>query len=682
MLPRFNDLPIRGKLMTIILATTTVVLLIAFLAFVAYTSSLSWKENHEKLRTFAKIAGLNSASAVIFNDQRSATEILTVLSAETTILSAYIIKPDHQVFAAYRTADLNNQRTKLLSKGLDDLIQQASSESLWSLRLDMVVSEPIMIDNQQIGRVMIQADTSKLSEKLRLFLAFTAGILVIVFVVAYILSSKLQRVISQPILHLAAIMRDVSEKKSYKVRVTRESNDEVGALFDGFNEMLGHIHSRDEQLRQHQENLEQQVAMRTDELSSANRKLETLVEELRTAKDAAEAASKAKSEFLANMSHEIRTPLHGVLGMTEMLRRTDLSEKQRALVDTVYASGETLKGIISDILDFSKIESGKIVLEQAPIDLQKNLNEVVAPLAVQAEEKGLTIDASVEGADGLVVMGDLTRLRQILINLIGNAVKFTEKGAITVRLALGDKKDDKAVLSLRVADTGIGISPEAQKSLFESFTQADGSTTRKYGGTGLGLSITKKIIALMGGDIRLMSDLGKGSTFLVTIPCQIRDSVPGLETAPDAYVMTTETKSFGARILVAEDNVVNQNVVRSMLEEFGCRVDIAVNGSDAVKASSTTPYDLIFMDCQMPVMDGFEATRRIREKERTEGTRTRIVALTGNVVKEDLEQCLLAGMDDFLGKPFALKTLRNILEKWLRKKGTETSGPDVSKMQS
>jgi signal transduction histidine kinase/ActR/RegA family two-component response regulator len=682
MIPRFNNLPIRGKLMTIVLVTAGVVSIIAFAAFFVYESSGDWKENHERLTTIAKIAGMNGAVTIIFNDQQAATETLSALSAEPSIIAAYILKSDHQLLAEYRTRDLDDQRARMLSKRPDDLIKQAASESHWNLRLDMVVSEPIMLDNKSLGQVVIQADTIKLSEKFRLFIAFAAGILVIVFVVAYVLSSKLQRVISRPILHLVEIMRDVSEQKNYKVRVTRESNDEVGALFDGFNEMLEHVHSRDEQLRMHQENLEQQVSIRTNELSTANNKLETLVNELRTAKEAAEAASKAKSEFLANMSHEIRTPLHGVLGMTEMLRRTELSESQRMLVNTVYASGEALKGIISDILDFSKIESGKIVLEQVPIDLQKILDEVVGPLAVQVMEKGLQIDASLEGADGLVVMGDLTRLRQVLSNLIGNAVKFTEQGRITVRLALGEKRDNKAVLSIQVADSGIGISPEAQKMLFESFTQADGSTTRKYGGTGLGLAITKKIVTLMGGEIRVLSDLGKGSTFQITIPCEVRNSMPEREIAPETKVPGADRKPFHARILVAEDNVVNQDVVRMMLEEFGCRVDIAANGREAVKAASSTPYDLIFMDCQMPVMDGFEATRRIREHERTAGTHTRIVALTGNVVKEDLEKCLMAGMDDFLGKPFALQKLHDLLSKWLSAEGTKPCETDASTMPS
>ncbi len=673
----FNNLPLRGKIMMIVLSTISVVLIITFLSFVLYESSRSWQEDREKLKALAKIAGLNSTAALSFNDPASATDTLSALSAEPNIIAAYLLTNEDQVFARYHTKDVNEQRTRLLSRLPKDLILEFGSESLWNLESDMEVMEPIVLKGQTIGRVLIQADTSGLFMKFRLMLLFAAIMLAVVFLVAYVMSSRLQRVISEPILHLVETMRTISEKKNYEVRVKRENNDEVGLLFDGFNVMLEHVQTRDKQLEQHQANLELQVAMRTKELSAANEKLESMIGELKSAKEAAEAASKAKSAFLANMSHEIRTPLHGVLGMTEMLHRTELSEQQRRYVDSVQASGELLKGIVTEILDFSKIESGKIELEHIDVDLRRIMAGMLPSFTLQAREKGLDFDAGIDVADDLVVTGDPTRFRQVFTNLISNAVKFTETGTISVRLQLDDNRDGSAAQSMVVADTGIGMTAEERQRIFESFSQADGSTTRKYGGTGLGLAITKKIVTLMGGSIRVESEPGKGSTFRVAIQCPIRNRESSREGSKAVGGTLKKGNPAGTRILVAEDNVMNQEVVRGMLEALNYTVDIAPNGKEAVKAASESFYDLIFMDCQMPEMDGFEATRCIRDQERAIGKRTRIVALTGNVVKEDLDKCLAHGMDDFLGKPFTLEKLGAMLSKWLVSHGEQTERPSV-----
>jgi signal transduction histidine kinase/ActR/RegA family two-component response regulator len=650
--------------MTIIMGITTIVLIIAFLAFFVYQLDSTWKDNKNKLTSVARITGLNVAAAITFHDQQSAADTLTALSVEPSVFAAFVIKPDGQIFAQYRSlSGMANKHFQEPSLKVDELITKASTQSFWNFHEDLEAVEPIILDHQQLGIVVIQSQPRDLLAKIRWFIEFTAGILTLIFFITYFLSSKLQQVISGPILHLVEIMRTVSEQKSYCLRVKKETNDEVGKLFDGFNEMLENIETRDKQLELHQENLEQLVALRTNDLSDVNRKLETTIVELKIAKETAEAASKAKSEFLSNMSHEIRTPLHAVLGMTELLDYTELTEDQRKLLTTIHSAGKTLIGLISNILDFSKIEAGKMMLDYVAIDFFSTVNATIAPIVQMAEQKGLKVETCIEGTDGLLILVDPTRLQQILTNLIYNAIKFTVQGKISVHSSLCRRSDNNADLLIEIADTGIGISTDAKTILFDSFTQEDSSTTRKYGGTGLGLAITKKLVDLMGGEIHVESELGKGSTFRIIIPCQTQNKPLTVEAKPDCAANRNEVK--GKSILVVEDNADNQNVARQMLEMLGFRVDIAGNGLQACEMTAQASYDLILMDCQMPVMDGFEATRAIRERERLTGIHMHIIALTGNVVKEDLEQCLMAGMDHYLAKPFSLEEIHTMVLKWL-----------------
>jgi len=661
--------------MMMIMGTTTIVLILAFLAFFVYQLDATWKDNKNKLTSIARITGINVAAAITFNDQQSATDTLAALSAEPSVLTAFVVTPDGRIFAQYRSlSGMENKQIQESSPKIDELIAEASTQSFWTFDKDLEVVEPIIFDQQPIGMAVIQSHPINLLKKIRWFMKFTTAILALIFIITYFLSSRLQQVISGPILHLVEIMRTISEQKSYCLRVKKETNDEVGKLFDGFNEMLENIETRDKQLELHRENLEQQVTVRTNDLSDANHKLESMVVDLMQAKETAEAASKAKSEFLSNMSHEIRTPLHAVLGMTELLDHTELTEDQRKLLTTIHSAGKTLIGLISNILDFSKIEAGKMVLEHVAIDLLSTVNETIAPIVLIAEQKGLEVETCIEGTDGLLILMDPTRLQQIFTNLIYNAVKFTAQGRISVHSSLHRQGDNNADLLIEVADTGIGISTDAKAILFESFTQEDGSTTRKYGGTGLGLAITKKLVDLMGGEIRVESELGKGSTFLIIIPCQTQNKPLTTEATPD--IAADRKEVTGTSILVVEDNADNQNVARQMLEMFGFRVDIAGNGLQACEITAQASYDLILMDCQMPVMDGFEATRSIRERERLTGVHTHIIALTGNVVKEDLEQCLVAGMDDYLGKPFSLQEIHTVVMKWLPARDGEANSND------
>lgn len=395
-------------------------------------------------------------------------------------------------------------------------------------------------------------------------------------------------------------------------------------------------------------------------------RLKTIQQELTLAKDAAEAASIAKSQFLANMSHEIRTPMNGVLGMTELLMATPLSDKQRHMAQTVQQSAASLLTIINDILDYSKIEAGKLQLEHTDMHLSHLVDDAVRLFSEGAHQKGLSLSVKIAPDIPPALRGDPIRLRQILLNLIGNAIKFTATGSITVSADYLKRSAEQILLRVTVRDTGIGIPPESQARVFDAFAQADGSTTRKFGGTGLGLTIVKQLVHLMGGTVDLESIPGLGSTFGFTVPLEVRPD----NTMSSAIVQPHQSSAtLHGNILLAEDNVVNREIAVAMLELLGCTVDIAEDGQEALTAVDAQSYDVVLMDCQMPNLDGLEVSRLIREQERHHPHRRRlpILALTANAMEGDREQCLAAGMDGYLTKPFTFDQLHQALAPWLNK---------------
>jgi signal transduction histidine kinase len=409
--------------------------------------------------------------------------------------------------------------------------------------------------------------------------------------------------------------------------------------------------------------LSEQVRRRTRELEETN-------EQLRAAKEAAEAAARARTTFLATMSHEIRTPLNGVLGMTTLLVGTELSPEQFGYAETIRTCGHSLLELINNILDFSKLDSSGLESESLEFDPRDLINEVGLIVSERIRAKGLVLVDVVEPEVPHVVVGDPGRLRQVLLNLVGNAAKFTASGRVTVDLSAD--LDPPVRLRFRVTDTGVGIPAEAIPRLFSPFVQADASTTRQFGGTGLGLAICRQIVELLGGEIGIESRPGCGSTFWFTMPVGL----------PDANSLARREKEArsprglpvrcgpapGCRVLVAEDNIVNQRVAVALLEKMDALVDVAANGREAVEACEKVGYEIVFMDCQMPVMDGYQASIAIRAEEvrRGHGKRLPIIALTANAMPGDAQRCLDAGMDDYVTKPVSPGELAAMLEEWAR----------------
>ena len=409
------------------------------------------------------------------------------------------------------------------------------------------------------------------------------------------------------------------------------------------------------------------VAQTTREFETLSLAINEMLQQLeqqqaiRRDRDAAVEANRLKSEFLATMSHEIRTPMNGVLGMCELLQRTELNARQRHLSDTILRSAKSLLDILNDILDFSKIESGKLELELAPFAPTELVHSASAPFVTAAHARGLDFRVRIEPGVPQLLIGDALRLRQVLNNLLSNAIKFTEQGSISLTCSVASLAEQEAELRFAVTDTGIGVAPSAQAHIFDPFAQADAATTRRYGGSGLGLAIVRRLVTLMGGQVHVQSEAGRGSTFTCT--AMLRRANEQLAHRPGADATGPRfSLAHTPDVLLAEDNAVNREVLTEMLELIGCRVTAVENGALALAACAARGFDAILMDCQMPVMDGHTAAGELRALERANGQRrTFMIALTADATAENRQRCLEAGMDAVVTKPISQASLRNLM---------------------
>jgi len=425
------------------------------------------------------------------------------------------------------------------------------------------------------------------------------------------------------------------------------------------------------EVRFHNESLIKFMSQARNESEDLNEELSTEIEqrkriekELNKAKEAAEAASKTKSEFLANMSHEIRTPMNGILGTLQLLQGSKLTESQMEYVGIAYNSGQALLSLLNDILDFSKIEAGKLKLESIPFNLQTLIKELTVLLKQKADERKVELLTEVDPEIPVIIKGDSVRIRQILANLMTNAIKFTEQGTVTVKAKVLEKNERSVRLRLEIQDTGIGIAEEAQRKLFNSFTQADGSTTRKYGGTGLGLAIVRQLVTIMRGRLGVDSEENKGSCFWAEITFEVPSDI---EIETPQITEKEEIETLEGKALLVEDNPVNQIIARKMLEKVGMTYEVVNNGEEAIsRLKLQHDFNLVLMDCQMPVMDGYEATKALRDLEDNNGLkRLPVIAMTANAMEGDKDKCLAAGMDDYVSKPVNQTALKETLAKWL-----------------
>ena len=782
----FQRLSLGWKLNTIVMIVGGTAMLLACAVFAGHDAVASGQRMARDLRTLAEFIAKHGAEIVYDGDQTAALSMLEIASANEEVASAVITLPDGRVLARYDRQAASTEAAFDVDPAMEAGILPWRLLTASALRYSL----PIQGGGRTLGTITIASRGDAARRRAATFLGLTAVVMAAAFVVALALSMRLQHLVSRPLLALARTAHDVTVDHRYDIRAHKESDDEVGRLVDQFNAMMDEIQSRDRQLQSQRDDLELEVSERIADLRASNARLVA-------ARDQAMEASRAKSEFLANMSHEIRTPMNGIIGMTELTLETGLAAEQRDYLTTVRTSAESLLTILNDILDFSKIESRKLELESVAFSLGETVDQVMKPLAVAAHRKGLEliVDLAPDLPDAIV--GDSTRFGQIVANLVGNAIKFTEHGHVLLQIREGGQRENATELHIRVTDTGVGIESEKQTDIFDAFSQVDGSTTRRFGGTGLGLSISSALVHMMGGRIWVESEVGVGSTFHFTAAFERTAALPpkadpdalagvkvlivddndvnrrifleqltrwrllptvvgsgheaieavteaaqagqpfrlmlldanmpgvsGFEVAArvaerkelagttilmlssavlqednrDLGITMTLTKpvrpvdlfdaivavlgrrraadvaappremppaadgSRALRVLLAEDNLVNQRVAAGLLNKRGHLVTVASTGREALEALERGAFDLILMDVQMPEMGGLEATQMIREREREQGGHVRIVALTAHAMTGDRERCLASGMDGYLTKPIDRERLVAVVE--------------------
>jgi signal transduction histidine kinase/CheY-like chemotaxis protein len=631
---RYSSL--RWKLTALIAGGSIVAAVIAAAGFSLLDLKRFWLRSTAEVQAVGNVVADQVGPAIAMGDHKAAGEILFALRSDTLIQTAALYDASGTCFATYQRLGAAG----CLSQAM--LPVDSGSQTI-------VVSLPVMAGADRLGTLVLSASVPSVPELLWPYSGGVMLIIVMSLIVAGIMGMVLQSRVSAPILEVANVAQRIAETHQFHERVTLAAADELGLLADSFNAMLCEIQRRDSELAQHRKSLEEEVAERSRVNS-----------ELLLAKEKAEDATRLKSEFLANMSHEIRTPLNGVMGMISLVldRCIDAEEREQLLV--AESAARSLITILNDILDLSKVEAGKMTLETIDFELAGAVGESTRIFNSTVRQKCLDLQFTIDPQLPVWVRGDPARLRQVLVNLIGNAVKFTNAGSVRISV-----ESVRGGARFSVADTGIGIPPEKLGSVFDAFTQADGSHTRRFGGTGLGLTITRRLVDLMGGRLWAESAIGEGSRFCFELPLAAA-SPPAHEAV--AGCAATATALPELQVLVAEDNPINQKVICAMLRRQKWSVTVASNGVEAWNLFRDGRFDLILMDVQMPEMDGLEATRLIRREEqrRAASHRIPIMALTAHASPVQHEEYLAEGMDGVLTKPINLPTLLDGIHSMMR----------------
>jgi len=634
-----KDVSLGRKLMLIIMVTSSVALLTTSLAVALYDLVSSRQAMSQELATQADVLGNNSTGALTFGDAKAAAEALAALRAQPHVMAACIYTIDGKPFATYARPD---QKFVPPPPRVDG--SYFGADRLGQFRR-------ITNDNEAVGTIYIESDLRETNQRVSRYILIVLLAIVGSSFLAYVLASRLQKLISRPVLELVQTARRISQERNYSLRATSLGADELGVLVAEFNDMLTQIQARDAEVHRNRATLENEVQAR----SAVNAQLSL-------AKDAAEAANRAKSEFLANMSHEIRTPLNGILGMTELVLGTKLNPEQQEYLAAVQHSAESLLIVISDILDFSKIEARKLDFDLIEFGIRETVEDALKAVALAAHRKQLELACDIASDVPPRLIGDPGRLRQVLINLVGNAIKFTQHGEVVIRVRCPQVEADVAQLQISVIDTGIGMPAEKQNLIFEAFTQADNSTRRKFGGTGLGLDISAALVKMMGGSIWLESEVGKGSTFHFD---------PRLEVATgeaQTAVPSGAADLQDVRVLVADDNATNRRILQEMLIAWRMDAQCVSGGRPALEAlrhakNQNHPFALVLTDGRMPDIDGFELALRI--KNDPDLATTAILMLTSDNQQGDGERCRELGMAAYLVKPICQSELLAAVSKCL-----------------
>jgi signal transduction histidine kinase/CheY-like chemotaxis protein len=663
---KFQDLSIKRKLILMTMLTSSIALLLSSVSFLIY-DLISFRNllTHD-LATQAQIIGYNSAAAMAFKDEPAATATLSALTAKSDIVSAALYSPNGQIFAHY----FRDKKT------LPSVVPNCSPENSYRFEGQYLeVCHDVSLNGDRVGTLFLQSDMSQWSMRARRYATICLVFALVSVFLAFLVSSKLQKVISGPIMHLEDTMKMVSANKNYEVRAVKSYSDEIGSLIDGFNAMLSDIQQRDGALRGANDELQ----TRTLELEEEVSQRKQAQEELLNAKHVAEEASRAKSTFLANMSHELRTPLNAIIGYSEMLEEEARDSEDADHIgdlQKIQFAGKHLLSLINDVLDLSKIEAGKMPLHLETFDVRLMVSEIITTLQPAIEKNKNTLRVRV--ADEVSAMrADVTKVRQILFNLLSNACKFTDHGTIGLDV---DRKLENGQdwIRFQVSDTGIGIAAKQRDNLFKEFAQADTSIARKYGGTGLGLAISYKFVQLMKGRIGVESELGKGATFTAELPAHVRTETPDSLRpggASDSPTAASPTKTDRDTILVIDDDAAVRDLMSRFLSKLDVNVVAARNGEEGLRLAAQLHPVIITLDVVMPGRDGWSVLNQLKADPELSEIPVIMVTIVDNEAMG-----INLGASNYLVKPVHRERLADLIEKYrvVRSSGAKTIKMPVS----